>query len=104
MGCGYLLQHRKLNATYTSAGMTIQLCVEVCKGQSMQLALIQESECFCEMSVESLVMLPQHFCAHDSPCPGNPMQNCGSKNKNVFSIHEIGQLEHSRELKMGLLS
>ena len=102
MGCGYSLQGIASNATYTSSEMTIQLCVEVCKGQRVPIALIQEEKCFCDTSRESLVMLPQHFCAHDSPCPGNPFQSCGSREKNTFSIKEIGREEQSSDVNTGL--
>ena len=75
--------------------MTIQFCLEVCKGEGLNIALIRGEMCFCEMSTEKLQMLPQHFCSNESSCPGNPLQTCGITNKNIFSVYEAASTNFS---------
>ena len=85
--------------------MTIQFCVEVCKGQKMDLALINKEKCYCETSRENLVLLHQHFCTDkSSSCPGNPLQNCGSEYTKAFSIYEVGGLQPSNIEEIGTIN
>ena len=75
--------------------MTIQFCLEVCKGKELKIALIRGEECLCEESREKIQVLPQPFCSNESSCPGNPLQTCGSKEKNMFSVYEVASLADS---------
>ena len=69
--------------------MTIQFCLEVCKGKELTIALIRDEECYCESSREIVQLLPQHYCSNGSSCPGNPLQSCGVKQKNIFSVYHV---------------
>ena len=81
--------------------MTIQFCLEVCKGKELKIALIRGEECLCEESREKTQILPQHFCSNESTCPGNPLQTCGIKEKNIFSVYEVASLTNSEGQKIG---
>ena len=67
----------------------------------MSLALTFVDECYCTRSRGQLVMLPQHLCAYDSPCPGNPLQNCGSNDKGTFSLYEVEDISHNHGQEIG---
>ena len=88
IGCGYLSNATTSAFQYSSPFMTIQFCLEVCKGEGLNIAFIRGELCQCEMSTEKLQMLPQHFCSNESSCPGNPLQTCGIQEKNIFSVYE----------------
>ena len=88
IGCGYLSNATTSAFQYSSPFMTIQFCLEVCKGEGLNIAFIRGELCQCEMSTENLQMLPQHFCSNESSCPGNPLQTCGIQEKNIFSVYE----------------
>ena len=75
--------------------MTIQFCVEVCKGKGLKIAMIRGKECICEESREKIQILPQYFCSDEPSCPGNPLQTCGIKEKNIFSVYEVASLADS---------
>ena len=81
--------------------MTIQFCLEVCKGKELKIALIHGEECLCEESREKIQILPQHFCYNESLCPGNPLQTCGIKEKNIFSVYEVASLADSNAQILG---
>lgn len=89
VGCGYVTNETTPTFQYSSPFMTIQFCLEVCKGEGLHIALIRGETCVCEMSTEKLQLLPQHFCSNESSCPGNPLQTCGIREKNIFSVYEV---------------
>ena len=101
IGCGYFSRDYPLDASYTSQLMTIQFCVEVCRGLNKSIVLLSYDNCYCERSRKELVILPQHFCANVSPCPGNPLQNCGRRDIGIFSVFQIGSIQSIRDAKTG---
>ena len=74
---------------YSSPFMTIQFCLEVCKGKELTVALIRDEECHCASTRKKLQLLPQHYCSDGSSCPGNPLQSCGNREKNIFSVYHV---------------
>ena len=81
--------------------MTVQFCVEVCRGTDMTIALIHVEKCYCTKSRGELVVLPQYLCAYESSCPGNPLQNCGSADKSTFAVYEVEGFSHSSGQEIG---
>ena len=39
--------------------------------------------------------------SHESSCPGNPLQTCGIKEKNIFSVYEVASLADSNAQILG---
>ena len=89
IGCGVLKNGTMSTVEYHSPFMTIQFCLEACKGKELTIALIRDEECHCESSREIVQLLPQHYCFNGSSCPGNPLQLCGVKEKNIFSVYQV---------------
>ena len=89
IGYGVLKNGTMSSFRYSSPFMTIQFCLEICKGQELTIALIRVEECHCESSREVLQLLPQHYCSNGSSCPGNPFQSCGVREKNIFSVYHV---------------
>ena len=59
MGCGYVIgNHRTDRPAYKSHFMTIQFCVEICKGLGKGLAILKFNLCYCIDNQGQLVLVP----------------------------------------------
>ena len=101
IGCGYFSRSYPTGASYQSELMTIQFCVELCRGLNKPIVLLRNDSCYCEKSREELVILPEHLCVNGSSCPGNPLQNCGRKDIDIFSVFQIGNIQSTRNPQAG---
>ena len=77
------LQARALpvNPVYTSAHMTVELCVAMCAQLGQTIAGLQNAyQCFCGTDYASAIAWGQTNITNrpSVPCPGNANENCGA--------------------------
>ena len=71
--------------TKQNSDMSLTFCVQICKGQSVYMAMIQNETCFCvDTMPASSVTLDVDNCT--IPCPGNDFQLCGGHG-DVYSVN-----------------
>ena len=90
--------------------MTIQFCVEICRGQGKLFAALRVSSsitqilnnnnifflpnfkkvqnCYCLENLKNSSMVPNTFC--NGLCSGNTNQKCGSQEETYHSIYYVG--------------
>lgn len=62
----------------TRADLTLDLCISICQGQNKTLSGAFGADCYCgNGDAAALSTVDDHEC--DTPCPGNPAQNCGGR-------------------------
>lgn len=87
-----------MSASYNSRLMTIQYCVEVCRGLSQPLALLQNDKCFCQPNLDALRQLPSAVCR--SACAANPLQACGD-GEHAMSGYDVGLQKSDNPKSLG---
>lgn len=75
-------------ANYTSPDMTIEFCVEFCRGVSHNRAGLTNDTCYCYDSTSMPTQVNGSFC--DGTCSGNPGQPCGHAPTYV-SLFRVGK-------------
>ncbi|XP_045208225.2 uncharacterized protein LOC123560042 [Mercenaria mercenaria] len=68
--------------------MSVSYCVQICKGQQLQYALIQNYTCNCVHVLPALNAVAKNICI--SECPGNRFQYCGG-DLNTFSVLNVSK-------------
>ena len=76
------------NWTATESGITIEYCIEVCRGMDRPLALLHMESCFCEFNLNNYDMTMAMDC--NSVCDGNPYQECGGEIRGALSVYDVG--------------
>ena len=110
-GCAKLSDDKKnVLFVYESNFMTIQFCVEICRGQGKLFAALRVSSiithiillvynfflqnfkkvqnCYCLENLKNSSMVPNTFC--NGLCSGNTNQKCGSQEETYHSIYYVG--------------
>ena len=110
-GCAKLSDDNKnVLFIYESNFMTIQFCVEICRGQGELFAALRVSSiithiillvynfflqnfkkvqnCYCLENLKNSSMVPNTFC--NGLCSGNTNQKCGSQEEQYHSIYYVG--------------
>ena len=75
---------------YNISYLTVQQCVEWCRGDSKQYSFVSGQDCWClnHTDVEWNSPLPAANCS--TPCSGNYLQACGL-NGTLGSVYRLGK-------------
>ena len=75
-----------LSADYSliDESMSVTYCVQLCKGQQLDYALLQNFTCSCVDTLPALNIAAKNECL--SECPGNKFQYCGGDG-DKFSVY-----------------
>ena len=71
--------------TSATSGMTIEFCVEVCRGEGKSLALLHDQSCYCQDDTSNLIPALGQEC--DTPCAGNLQQQCGGVDREALNVY-----------------
>ena len=74
--------------TETNMGITIEICVEDCRGRGLRFAQLHMENCFCSADLDNFI--PTAIMDCDTYCNGNPYQECGGEDRGAFSVYDIG--------------
>ena len=88
LGCGFIAEGAVDVYEYTSRLMTIQLCIEICRGKKLSVSGLQFDKCICLPDLSHIQRVPQAFCT--GPCVLNEFQSCGSEEDfEYFSLFRV---------------
>jgi hypothetical protein len=83
---GRILNHQQPD----SAVNTLQLCVQTCANLGYTIAGAEYAEeCYCDDAIYNGGALAANQADCDTPCPGNPSEDCGAGNR--LSLYSIGE-------------